>query len=147
MTDLSNIEVFTVLEVNSRMPLLSRIMHDLREAWTRRRGVLGRLRHFRRAGARACSVEVAETIRNLEDQERQLEAEVTALEHEIHQLGGIVKDPGRGVVNFFSQRDGSLVFLSWMLGEDEVHYWHDLEAGLGERQRLTENPDLSPTSE
>ena len=37
MTDLSNIEIFTVTEVNERLPLVRRVMHDLRDAWIRRR--------------------------------------------------------------------------------------------------------------
>ena len=33
--------------------------------------------------------------------------------------------------------DGRLVLLCWKLGEPEVLYWHDLDAGFGGRQPLT----------
>lgn len=147
MTDLSKIEVLTVSEVNCRVPLLSRIMADLRGIWKRRADVRKRLRMFRRVLAQQSSPEVMETVQNLENLDRQLDDEMTSLEEEVQQLGGIVKDPGNGVVNFFSDRDGSLVFLSWMLGESEVRYWHDLDAGLKQRRELSESPDLSPASE
>ncbi len=147
MTDLSKTEVLTVSEVNCRVPLLSRIMADLRGIWMQRRDVRKRLRSFRRALAKNNSPEVSETVQNLEVLDRQLDDEMTTLEDEVQQLGGIVKDPGKGVVNFFSDRDGSLVFLSWMLGEPAVHHWHELDAGLKQRRSLTESPDLSPTSD
>ena len=145
MTDLSNIEIFTVTEVNDRLPLVRRVMHDLRDAWIRRRDVKRRLRLFRRAAARHGSPEILETVESLEAEDRGLDGEISTLEHEIHQIGGIVKDPGRGVVNFFSERRGSLVFLSWMLGEDDVSYWHELDAGLTERRLLQEKAGLTRT--
>ena len=147
MTDLSKIEVLTISEVNCRVTLLSRIMADLRETYMRRRDVCKRLRSFRRVLAQNKSPEVSETVQNLEALDRELDDEMTSLEDEVQQIGGIVKDPGKGVVNFFSDRDGSLVFLSWMLGEPEVCYWHDLDAGLKQRRSLSESPDLSPTSD
>jgi hypothetical protein len=33
--------------------------------------------------------------------------------------------------------DGRVVYLCWKLGEPEVQYWHDLDAGFAGRQSLT----------
>jgi hypothetical protein len=54
----------------------------------------------------------------------------------LQELGAVVKDLDAGLVDFPSERDGTLVFLCWQLGEDTVAYWHGLEEGFAGRQPL-----------
>ena len=57
--------------------------------------------------------------------------EVRALEA----LGIVVRDVGRGLVDFRSVVDGEReVWLCWELGEREIAYFHELDAGIGGRQ-------------
>jgi hypothetical protein len=51
-------------------------------------------------------------------------------------LGVVVKDAERGLVDFPSQRDGEVVLLCWELGEERVAFWHGLEDGYTGRQPL-----------
>ena len=51
-------------------------------------------------------------------------------------LGCDLKDLDHGLVDFPSIRDGKLVYLCWRRGEDQVRYWHDLDAGFAGRQPL-----------
>ncbi|MGH2773306.1 MAG: DUF2203 domain-containing protein [Actinomycetota bacterium] len=52
------------------------------------------------------------------------------------QEGILVKDIGRGLIDFPSIREGREVLLCWMDGEDSVDFWHDLETGFAGRQPL-----------
>ena len=47
-----------------------------------------------------------------------------------------IKDLSRGLLDFPSWRDGREVFLCWEKDEDDIEYWHDLEAGYADRERL-----------
>jgi hypothetical protein len=59
----------------------------------------------------------------------------TAL-HELQEQQIVLRDLDRGLVDFPSMREGREVFLCWIEGEDEIGYWHDLDAGYGGRQPL-----------
>jgi hypothetical protein len=54
----------------------------------------------------------------------------------IHELGGVVKDPDAGLVDFPAQVDGTEAFLCWRLGEDEIAYWHGIDEGFPGRKPL-----------
>jgi hypothetical protein len=55
---------------------------------------------------------------------------------ELQAVEVVLRDLDRGLVDFPSIRDGREVFLCWELGEDEIGYWHDLDAGYGGRRPL-----------
>ena len=48
----------------------------------------------------------------------------------------ILRDLDRGLVDFPAILEGREVYLCWERGEDEIAWWHDLEAGYGGRQPL-----------
>jgi hypothetical protein len=50
--------------------------------------------------------------------------------------GVVIKDFDRGLVDFPSLRDGREVFLCWELDEDDIEFYHDLDAGYAGRERL-----------
>lgn len=56
---------------------------------------------------------------------------------ELQQMEVVLRDLERGLVDFPSMRDGREVYLCWVeQEEDEIGYWHDLEAGFAGRQPL-----------
>lgn len=55
---------------------------------------------------------------------------------EIQALGCEIKDFELGLVDFPSERDGRVVYLCWKLGEPEVAFWHEVDAGYAGRQPL-----------
>ncbi len=68
-----------------------------------------------------------------------VEANGTALQNvtaELDAWGIEVKDPERGLIDFYHERDGEVVFLCFLLGEPTMSYWHTLEGGFAGRQRL-----------
>jgi hypothetical protein len=54
----------------------------------------------------------------------------------VHELGVVVRDVDRGLVDFPAILDGREVYLCWELDEERISYWHDLESGFGSRQPL-----------
>ena len=48
----------------------------------------------------------------------------------------VLRDLDRGLVDFPAIRDDREVYLCWLEGEDEIGYWHDLEAGFAGREPL-----------
>ena len=55
---------------------------------------------------------------------------------DINELGVEIKDLERGLCDFPSLRDGRVVYLCWLLGEDSIEWWHDTDTGFSGRQPL-----------
>ena len=47
-----------------------------------------------------------------------------------------IKDLSRGLVDFPTVVGGREVFLCWESDEDDIEFWHDLDAGYGGREKL-----------
>jgi hypothetical protein len=62
--------------------------------------------------------------------------ELTRLVDEIGEQGAQVKDLDEGLIDFPALRRGETVLLCWKLGEDEIRYWHPVEAGFAGRRPL-----------
>jgi hypothetical protein len=63
-------------------------------------------------------------------------AEITGLVGRIQELGVLVKDLDRGLIDFPALRGDEEVLLCWELGEDEIAFWHGLEEGFAGRKPL-----------
>jgi hypothetical protein len=131
--------VFTIAEVNALLPTLSDMVEQqLREQsdieqglgeLTRRTGQVPRTL----ASADDDSTEVTRIKRELRDRIRRYEAGW----REVQGLGGVVKDPKTGLVDFYGRINGRVVWLCWRYGEDTIGYYHDLESGYTGRRPLT----------
>jgi hypothetical protein len=55
---------------------------------------------------------------------------------ELVELGVELKDMRAGLIDFPAKMGNRDVYLCWKLGEPEVTYWHELDAGFAGRQRL-----------
>jgi len=54
----------------------------------------------------------------------------------IHEVGALVKDLDRGLIDFPAQREGEDVLLCWHVGEAEIEYWHGVDEGFSGRKHL-----------
>jgi hypothetical protein len=77
--------------------------------------------------------ELAEMEAELEHDARQLNDYV----QELVELGVEPKNGPEGLIDFPSEMEGRPVYLCWKLGEPEVLFWHELDAGFAGRQSLT----------
>ena len=127
---------FTAAEANDLLPQV----RPLVEGMTRARVKLAVAERAQDVASRAVggngggldSRALRETREAVEDLSEQVGRAIAAL----GELGVIVKDAERGLVDFPSRRGEEIVLLCWELGEDTVAYWHGLEDGFGGRQPL-----------
>ncbi len=62
--------------------------------------------------------------------------EVRELLGELQQLGLVVRDIDRGLIDFPALLEGSEVYLCWDFDDQQVGYWHELGSGYGGRRPL-----------
>ena len=62
--------------------------------------------------------------------------DLEALFREFQQREIQVKDIERGLIDFPAIIGGKEVFLCWEQGEEDIEFWHDLDAGYAGRERL-----------
>ncbi|MFH1141978.1 MAG: DUF2203 domain-containing protein [Chloroflexota bacterium] len=58
------------------------------------------------------------------------------LTQEVHDRGIILRDPDRGLADFPSLLEGREVCLCWLLGEERIGFWHEVDVGFAGRQAL-----------
>ena len=59
-----------------------------------------------------------------------------ALVHRIQDTGVLIKDINTGLLDFPALRNGQEVYLCWQYGEDDIAYWHEVDAGYAGRQPI-----------
>lgn len=127
--------LITVEEANRVLPLLRPIVRDLLATYAAWREAVGRFELAQAARPPVGDLESPEAVA------ARLEVEAHGVRidecvEEIRLLGGIFKGLQDGQVDFLSLRDDRPVFLCWMLGEDCVSHWHDIDGGFGGRQPI-----------
>lgn len=119
---------YTVAQANAALPLVGERLDRLREA----RAALGD------EEARAALAEAGPSNGGGQPG-RVVSAAFLALRAalvELQEMGIVLRDLDRGLVDFPAIRDGREIYLCWEEGEDEVGFWHDPEAGYGGRRPL-----------
>jgi hypothetical protein len=76
------------------------------------------------------------TLAELQSEAQREAASLARCVARIQELGVLVKDLDRGLVDFPALRGDEEVLLCWQVGEDEVAYWHGLEEGFAGRRPL-----------
>ena len=59
-----------------------------------------------------------------------------ALIHRILDTGAQIKDINIGLLDFSAIRNGREVYLCWKHGEDDITFWHEVDAGFAGRQPI-----------
>jgi len=124
---------FTVEQANKTLPLVRRIVEDVVDQHRRWRDTILELDLASQAGEPEESPRVEELVR----QARDLSRELDGYQRELREIGVQLKDPRLGLVDFASEIGGRTVLLCWRLGEPEVQFWHEVNAGYAGRQPLS----------
>ena len=56
--------------------------------------------------------------------------------HQIQEMDIEVKDLVTGLIDFVALKDGREVYLCWKYGEEQIQFWHEIEAGFQGRQLI-----------
>lgn len=132
---------FTVDEANQMLPLVRAIVGDIVKLYRdvhERRQRLVRIRQLPGTARRDDESLYSEELRQIEEE---LDKDICRLEEfvtELRDLGVELKDPLAGLVDFPAVIDDHEAYLCWRLGEEEIGFWHDLDAGFAGRQSLFE---------
>lgn len=125
--------LFTVDEINVLIPRLERIVARLQQRGDElRRAVREALAD---GGGERAEIPVAELVQRRPEVEP-VAREIEELLAEIEALGGEFKGLDLGLVDFPGEVDGRRVLLCWQIGERELGYFHDRDAGFGGRRPL-----------
>jgi hypothetical protein len=119
---------FTVEQANAALPTIKPLLQKLRDA----RDLLTD------AEAHAALSDAAPTNGGGEAGTQVSEAflQVRRLLVTLDEAGIVVRDIDRGLIDFPAIVEQREVYLCWELGEDEVAWWHELDAGYRGRQQL-----------
>ena len=77
-------------------------------------------------------IQIARLEKLLGSKAKEFEQELERL----NRLGAQLKSLEEGLVDFFAEREGQLIYLCWKDGEEQIRFWHDLESGVAGRQPL-----------
>jgi hypothetical protein len=55
---------------------------------------------------------------------------------EVEAMGAVLKDARLGLLDFYGEVDGKLVWLCWKYGESECAFYHALEEGFSARKSI-----------
>lgn len=126
---------YTEAEARALLPEVIPVLERLRDAVV----ALRALRAIVAADARGVSADGHSIADPWGEGDNRLEALGHTFEAEsarLEEWGIEVKDPDRGLIDFYSDRHGELVYLCFMLGEPDLAHWHTLTAGFAGRQPL-----------
>lgn len=105
-----NERFFSLEQANRTLPLVRRIVEDL-----------------------------VEEVRDTETDARERAERVGALVRELEDLGCHFKGIDEGLVDWYSIYAGRPVLLCWKLGEPEIAWWHQVDAGFRGRQPILDS--------
>jgi hypothetical protein len=134
-------QYFTAAEANQRLPLVRVIVQDIVGLYKdvhERRERLNRISQSPGASKRDEETLYSEELRQTEED---LDKDIVRLDvfvDELRELGCELKDFHTGLIDFLTLVDGREAYLCWKLGEDDIAFWHELDAGFQGRQSLLE---------
>ena len=130
---------FTPAQANQTLPLVRAIVEDIVRNYADISERQDRLARIRKAPGSGTADEQTPYSEELEQIEKELEKDAGKLSEYVDELaafGAELKDPAIGLVDFPGLMQEREVCLCWKLGEPEIGYWHEVDAGFQGRQAL-----------
>jgi len=130
--------LYTVESANQALPLVRAIVADVVTTFremSERKERLDRIHRSHRSRGRGEDLYSEELLQVEADHEKE-QLKLQGFIDELTALGIEIKDLSRGLVDFRSLMDGREVYLCWLLGEEEVGHWHELDGGFAGRHSL-----------
>lgn len=126
---LSMPKYFTLQEANEALniirPLMDEIQAIRQEILARRPDVWPVMERAAGNGGSQAASKLVEEFERLD-----------ILVHKIQETGALFKDINLGLLDFSALKDGHEVYLCWKYGENDIDFWHDIEAGFAGRQSI-----------
>lgn len=126
---------FTLDEANSLLPRLSQLLPQMQESKFKHDQLQEKAAgyaHLLSSNGRIIEEELNETRQEL----AKAAAELNHLIERVQEMDCELKDIDQGLVDFRTERESREVYLCWKLGEPEIRWWHELDAGFAGRRPL-----------
>ncbi len=127
---------FSVDQANAMLPLVRAITEDMvqlgRELFDRQQ----RLEYLKSAHRGSGDDPYVEELLQIEQELERQREKLAGYVGELQELGVEPKSATEGLIDFPAVIEGRPVYLCWKLGESELRYWHELDAGFAGRQPL-----------
>ena len=124
--------IFTRSEASSVLPRLKPLLQEIREEWLRIKELNPEIQKTREKamldGYSPYGVEYVESVSHL-----------MHVMSQVREMGVLIKDLDKGLVDFPYLKHERVVYLCWHLGEESIDYWHETESGFSSREPLDEN--------
>lgn len=133
--------IFTVEEANRLLPAIEEIFREMDAKSIHARelsDLVDDLESYWGEAVREPGNEDHESFMRVQENLSETLREVNDLAMRLSDLGCQLKDPNRGLVDFFTYVNGELAYLCWHRGEEGVRYWHTLEGGFAGRRPVPE---------
>ena len=125
---------FTLDEANALLPWLegklASMIPDRDRLAAQQERLLELLRRRRSNGHSSSEEDILECKREVDRLTQLLQENLK----EVTDRGILVRDLGRGLVDFPGRREGREVYLCWLRGEERIDYWHETNVGFAGRQ-------------
>jgi hypothetical protein len=122
-------------EANERLAEVRPLLEGLRAD---RAAVARAQRELVQARTTNGSAEHAEELAGREEELREVVRRMQAAVTQIVDLGIELRDIGSGLIDFPALASGRPIWLCWRLGEDDIAWWHEADAGFDSRKPLAE---------
>ena len=129
-------KIFSIEEANKFIPKLKRLLKELRGIRDEIESKKVEMDLLEIVGSISRPGSAEESMPKEMEGLNQMAGEFNKRLEELEDIGFHVKDLDQGLVDFFSVRDGHLIYLCWKEGEDSIQYWHTLDSGFKGRQPL-----------
>jgi hypothetical protein len=140
-------KTLTLSEANALLPNIRPLLEQLQTLQTtiaESSRQLGKRAEHGAAGNGFSSAENKQRIQDGTKRQLQLIEAFQDILKRLEGVGCVIKDLSIGLVDFYSIRNGELVFLCWKLEEDQIRFWHALDTGYAGRRSLDEESGHQP---
>ena len=122
-------------EANSLLSRLSQLLPQIQESKSkhdRLQEKAAEYAHLMSSNGRIIEKELNETRQEL----ALAASEFNDLVKRVQEMDCELKDIEQGLVDFRTEREGREAYLCWKLGEPDIRWWHELDAGFAGRRPL-----------
>ncbi|MFN0147218.1 MAG: DUF2203 domain-containing protein [Dehalococcoidia bacterium] len=127
---------YTLEEARALLPRVIPVVEELRETFVALRALQASIAAEARASSGDGNLLANPWEGDGESRIEQLDRRMRGAAARLEAWGIEVKDAERGLIDFYSLRDGEVVYLCYLLGEADIAYFHRLADGFAGRQPL-----------
>jgi hypothetical protein len=122
-------------EANERLAEVRPLLETLRKE---RAEIAEEHRELERDRGGNGSAEKAEALAGREARIREIVRSMETRVHQLDEWGIALRDINTGLIDFPALANGRPIWLCWRLGEGDIGWWHEADAGFESRKPLTE---------